>query len=160
TSGADSPCVMAVDVNNDGRSDLLVTHQIAAWTAPVVVSQKLSVLLGNGNGTFQTAREIGFGTGMARLAGGRLHHDGRKDLGFTGDTGRAYVLLGTGDGSFVQQTVTLVSQNNLGVDATDVGVADLNRDGLQDLVVVIGLNGSRMAVLIGNGDGTFRTALL
>ena len=47
-----------------------------------------------------------------------------------------------------------------GVQGTDVDVADFNRDNLQDLVVAIGTNGSRTAVLIGNGDGTFRAPLI
>ena len=42
------------------------------------------------------------------------------------------------------------------VDATDIDIADFNGDTMQDLVVAIALNGSRTAILIGNGDGTFR----
>ena len=157
TSGADSPFVTAADLNNDGRSDLVVVHSWSAFQAPVTLASTLSVLLGNGDGTFQLARAVPVATGMLRLAVGDFNRDGVKDLAVTGSTGRFHVLLGLGDGvSFAQQTITLVSENAIGVDASDVGVADLNRDGLQDVVVVIGLNGSRTAVVLGNGDGTFR----
>ncbi len=156
-SGADSPFVTATDTNNDGREDLVILHSMSAYTAPIVMSSSLSILLGNGDGTFQAPRELTVGTGMLRLAVGDFNRDGLKDFAITGDTARAYVLLAQSDGSYVQQTLTLVTQNPGGVDATDVGVADLNADGAQDLVFVIGLEGSRTAVLLGNGDGTFRT---
>jgi hypothetical protein len=57
-------------------------------------------------------------------------------------------------------TITLVAGNTIGVDGTDIDVGDFNRDTVQDLVVAIGLNGSRTAILIGNGDGTFRQPLI
>jgi hypothetical protein len=43
---------------------------------------------------------------------------------------------------------------------TDIDVADFNGDSIQDLVVAVPHNGSRTAILIGNGDGTFRTPLV
>lgn len=46
------------------------------------------------------------------------------------------------------------------MDNTDIDVADFNGDTIQDLVVAVALNGSRTAILIGNGDGTFRAPLL
>lgn len=161
TSGADSPFALAADMNNDGRLDLVVAHSISAFTAPIIPARTISVLLGHGDGSFEAAREVTVGTGLLRLAAGDFNRDGVKDLALTGDTGRAYILLGLGDGaSFTQQTLTLVSESAIGVDASDVGVADLNGDGRQDVVVVIGLNGSRTAILLGNGDGTFRAPVL
>ena len=47
-----------------------------------------------------------------------------------------------------------------GVQGTDIDVADFNGDTIQDLVVAIATNGSRTAILIGNGDGTFRAPLI
>ena len=58
-----------------------------------------------------------------------------------------------------QPTITLTA-DTLGVDGTDIDIADFNGDAIQDLVVAIGLNGSRTAILIGNGDGTFRPPLI
>jgi hypothetical protein len=94
---------------------------------------------------------------MSRIAVGDFNRDGIKDLGITGDSAQFYVLIGVGDGTFTRQpTIMLVADNTLGVDGTDVDAADLNGDALPDLVVAIALNGSRTAILIGNGDGTFR----
>ncbi|MDQ6623788.1 MAG: FG-GAP-like repeat-containing protein [Verrucomicrobiota bacterium] len=157
TTGFDSPAIVATDLNNDGKLDLVIAHTIACYTAPCTVTRLLTVMLGNGDGSFQPARNIDVGTGMSRIVVGDFNRDGIKDLAIAGDQAQVYILLGVGDGTFVQQpTITLIGGSTLGVDATDISVADLNRDGFQDLVVSIGLNGSRTAILLGNGNGTFR----
>jgi hypothetical protein len=72
TSGFDSPAIAATDLNGDGRLDLVVMHTIACFSAPCRAARSITVLLGNGNGTFQTPIEIDVGTGpmaMAVLAG-------------------------------------------------------------------------------------------
>jgi FG-GAP-like repeat len=79
-----------------------------------------------------------------------------KTLGLASDSSRVYILIGVGDGTFIQQPTLTLTQDTLGVDATDIDVADFNGDTIQDLVVAIALNGSRTAILIGNGDGSFR----
>ena len=159
TSGLDSPAVVAVDLNNDGKLDIVVAHAFACFTAPCIVGRTISVMLGNGDGTFQPAREIDVGIGMARIAAGDFNRDGFQDLAIAGDSSRVYLLFGVGDGTFIQQTLTLADVN-LGMDGTDITVADLNRDTLDDLVVALALNGSKTAILIGNGDGTFRPSLM
>jgi hypothetical protein len=72
-----------------------------------------------------------------------------------------YRAFGVGDGTLVlQPTITIIPNQNLGMDNTDIDVGDFNGDAIQDLVVAVSLNGSRTAILIGNGDGTFRAPLL
>ena len=163
TSGFGSPAVVAVDLNNDGKLDIVVAHDMACFTAPCVVGLTISVMIGNGDGTFQPTREFEVGRGMTEIAVGDFNRDGRKDLAIAGDNARVYRLLGNGDGTFTQQpTLTLINDGtpNIGVDGTDIDVADFNGDTIQDLVVAIALNGSRTAILIGNGDGTFRPPLI
>ncbi|HEX6288205.1 MAG TPA: FG-GAP-like repeat-containing protein [Herpetosiphonaceae bacterium] len=161
TSGFDSPVVVATDLDNDGRLDVVIAHQIACFTAPCVVSRTISVLLGLGDGTFRPAREIDVGTGMAEIVVGDFNRDGRKDLGIAGDRSQVYILLGVGDGTFIRQpTITPIPENNIGVDGTDIDTADFNGDGLQDLAVAFALNGSRTVILMGNGDGTFRQPMI
>src|SRR5215218_5555102 len=53
TSGFDSPAVAAVDLNSDGKLDVVIAHQIACYVAPCVVTDLISVMIGNGDGTFQ-----------------------------------------------------------------------------------------------------------
>lgn len=155
TSGFDSPAVITTDLDNDGRLDVVIGHSIGCFTAPCVVARTISVMLGNGDGTFQPTREIDVGTGIAEIAVGDFNRDGTKDLAIAGDRARLYRLQGAGDGTFVQQpTITLIA-DNFAVDGSDVDVADFNGDAIEDLVVAIATNGSRTAVLIGNGSGGF-----
>ena len=160
TSGFDSPAVVAVDLNNDGKLDVVVAHEIACFTAPCIVGRTISVMIGNGDGTFQPTREIEVGTGMTKIAVGDFNRDGIKDLAIAGDNSRVYRLFGVGNGTFIQQPTLTLTADTLGVDVTDIDVADFNGDTIQDLVVAIALNGSRTAILIGNGDGTFRPPLI
>jgi hypothetical protein len=99
-----------------------------------------------------------------------LNRDGKPDLvvanGYNGGipgNGGVGVLLGNGDGTF-QPAVTYDS-GGPGADANSVVIADMTGDGKLDLVVVDSCNdgfcngGNWVAVLKGNGDGTFRKAL-
>ena len=157
TSGFDAPVIVVTDVNNDTRLDLLIAHTLACFIAPCVSSDDLTIMLGNGNGTFQSS-QIDVGTGMSEIAVGDFNRDGNKDLAMSGSSARLYLLRGNGDGTFVQQpTLQLITENTFGRDGTDIDVGDFNRDGIPDLVVAVSLNGSNTVILIGNGDGTFRT---
>jgi FG-GAP-like repeat len=156
TSGFDSPAIVATDLNGDGRVDLVVMHSIACFTAPCRAARSITVLLGNGNGTFQTPSEIDVGTGPMAMAVLDLNRDGIKDVAIGGGNTEFSVLLGVGNGTFVRQPVaTLVPGGDLFSACNDIGVGDLNRDGILDLVVPLG-NGEGNAILIGNGNGTFQ----
>ncbi|HSK65195.1 MAG TPA: VCBS repeat-containing protein, partial [Pyrinomonadaceae bacterium] len=155
TSKADTPAIVATDLDNDGRLDLVLAHVIGCFTAPCIASQDITVLLGLGDGTFQQPFDITVGTGMSRIAVSDFNRDGIKDLAIAGDNSRVYTLLGVGNGSFLKQPDITLTADTLFVDGTDVDVADLNRYSIDDLVVAIPLNGSRTAILLGQGDGTF-----
>ena len=155
----DSPAIVATDLDNDGRLDLVLAHMLSCFVSPCVAARHITVMLGLGDGTFQAPFEIEVGTGMSEIAVGDFNSDGIKDLGIAGDQAQVYVLLGIGNGSFLKQpTINLLTAGTLGVDGTDIDVADLNGDSIQDLVVAIALNGSRTAILLGNNDGTFQPA--
>jgi hypothetical protein len=160
TSGSGSPAVAAVDLNNDAKLDVVIAHDIACFTAPCVNTDRMSVMIGNGDGTFQPSREIPVGRGMSEIAAGDYNRDGFKDLAIGGTQGQVYRLDGVGDGTFVQQPTLIAVVDPSFIPVTDIDVGDFNGDSIQDLVAAVPHNGSRTAILIGNGDGTFRTPLV
>jgi hypothetical protein len=156
TFNADSPCIVATDLNNDGKLDAVISHEIACYSAPCGAATTITIMLGNGDATFQQLPELPVGTGMHRLAAGDFNRDGIRDLAICGDNTRLYILLGLGNGGFAQQpTILLVPGGDLFSASNDVDVADFNGDTFQDLVVALPGNGRGIAIVIGNGDGTF-----
>ena len=152
----DSPAVVATDLDNDGRLDVVLAHAIACFVSPCVAARTITVMLGFGDGTFQLPFDIEVGTGMSRIVVGDFNRDGIKDLGIAGDNSQVYTLLGVGNGTFLKQPTITLTADTLFVDGTDIDIADLNGDTIQDMVVAIPTNGSRTAILMGNGDGTFQ----
>ena len=139
--------VAAGDFNGDGNLDLAV----ADWNA---TTPGVSVLLGNGDGTYQPAVLYAAGNQPSSVAFGDFNGDGKLDLVAANDGGGVSVLLGNGDGTF--QTPVSYATVDAGALPTVV-VDDVNGDGKLDLVVTDG-NG-HADVLLGNGDGTFQAAV-
>ena len=79
------------------------------------------------------------------IAAGDFNGDGNVDVALVGDD-NLRVVLGNGDGTF-QPAITYSAQTN----AATVATADLNHDGVPDLVV----GGDHVMIFLANGDGTF-----
>ncbi len=96
------------------------------------------------------------GRGPMRLVRADFNNDGVADLATADDDGSITVLLGNGDGTF--RRIDTIAGTRL----SDIAVADFNRDGKPDLVVLNHPTSSTASVLVllGNGDGTFRAPLL
>ncbi len=141
------PVAAAVsDFNGDGRSDIVT----ASLDNP---SQSVAVLLGNGDGTFQSARHAGVGVHLQSLALGDLNRDGRTDVVLANFTRhRVSVLLGNGDGSF-QPAVNYSTS----LSTRSVTIADFDGDTVPDLMTAHP-GSNALNLLRGNGDGTFRDA--
>jgi hypothetical protein len=141
SSGADFPTSVTVaDVNGDGKLDVLVANSGTGTHGEG--DGAVGVLLGNGDGTFQTAvlYDSG-GAGNGSVAVADVNGDGKLDVVVTdfssssnncsNQGSSAGVLLGKGDGTF--QTAVLYCSG--GYSADSVAVADVNGDGKPDLVV-------------------------
>jgi hypothetical protein len=149
------PAGLAVgDFNADGKLDLAVANSAVAGGTPSV-----SVLLGNGDGTFQAAVNYGAGTQPLEVAVGDFNRDSKLDLAVTNENSdNVSVLLGNGDGTF-----QVAVNYEVGPSPFGVTVGDFNRDGKLDLAVTnVAGNGqipTGVNVLLGKGDGTFQAAV-
>jgi VCBS repeat-containing protein len=146
-AGADPLSVTVGDLNGDGKPDLVVPN---FGSAP----STLSVLLGNGDGTFQPQVTYPTGRNPISVAIGDLNGDGKPDLVVADDDtpGAVSVLLGNGNGTFQPQT-----SYPAGPGPIAVAIADFNRDGSADVVAANGsFSSNSVSVLLGTGDGTLR----
>jgi hypothetical protein len=112
---------------------------------------QVSVLLGNGDGTFQPARAFLTGIGTVSIVAGDFNQDGNLDLVTSNSTDNSVsVLLGKGDGTFLAH----VDSSTGGVSSYGLAVGDFNQDGKLDLAVTEN-SSNEVTILLGNGDGTF-----
>src|SRR5262249_47329995 len=134
------------DFNGDGRIDVVTGD---------VNTGEVSLLLGLGDGTFQTARNFPVGALPIGIAVGGFNGDGEFDVG-TADQGSGglSVLLGRGDGTFAPEL-----RSSGGHGASFLVAADFNGDDRLDLAVG-SLSSGAVSVLLGNGDGTFQPEVL
>jgi Bacterial Ig-like domain (group 3)/FG-GAP-like repeat len=154
--GVQPRAVTVADFNNDGKPDLAVLN---VGQSPTFQSS-VSVLLGNGNGSFQpaiTTNVVNSGAGQGAvpsLAVGDFNGDHLTDVAVNtvGRSGNSAVevMLGNGDGSF-QPNHKLLS---VGQGAVSVAVGDFDRNGALDLVTAN--SQGTLSLLLGNGDGSFR----
>jgi len=132
--------IIVADFNSDGNVDIAV---------PSAGSNTLTILLGNGDGTF-TASTVTAGSINTALVSADFNGDGIPDLAVADEFyGSVAILLGKGDGTFTAAPSLSAS------DAESIVAGDFNGDGKMDLAVAVD---GGIAVFTGNGDGTFNSA--
>src|SRR5262249_28572531 len=125
----DFPVAVAVgDFNGDGNLDIATTNND---------SRTVSVLLGNGDGSFQPAVNYDAGGNPFGLAVGHLHDPNILDLVVVNQTSArsASVLLGNGDGTFQAPVAYSLGPS---VIPLSVAVGDLTGQGKLDIVTANG----------------------
>ncbi len=160
------------DVNGDGKLDVITADGYApAADNPGAGGHGVSLLLGNGNGTFQAARTvIGTGNPIYVLVGD-FDGDAKADLIVNDGFGENTISFfkGNGNGTFLPPVKSVISADPLsnGLDRHGNGMlisADFNGDGKLDLAITFNtttlVSGGAVIdptteVLLNNGNGTF-----
>jgi FG-GAP-like repeat/Putative Ig domain len=147
----DVAAVALGDFNGDNELDLAVTNP---------TDGTVSILLGNGDGTFQTPVAYTPGTASTdqptAVAAVDLNGDGKLDLAVTNLNAKTVgILLGNGNGTF-QPTVTYPTTSGALTGPGAITAGDFNADNKVDLAITNQANNT-VAILLGNGDGTFQS---
>ncbi len=146
-SGPTSYPLVNADFNGDGIPDLAV---------PLYGSNDIAILLGKGDGTFSSpvmATVPGFPVDIAQAVVGDFNGDGISDLAvLDSDNSVVDILLGNGDGTFTTETVNPPISGT----PSHVVTGDFNGDAKADLAVAE--SDGTIAIVLGNGDGTFAAA--
>ena len=143
--------VTSADVNDDNFQDLIVANS---------TDNTLSVLLGNGDGTFQNPLTPAPATGAGPVSIATGTFDAKNntniDLAVANQLGNTLtILLGNGDGTFTTASGSPIKTGNR---PTSVVPATLIAGGQTDLIVA-NQKDNTISVFMGNGDGTFMPAV-
>jgi hypothetical protein len=148
--GLEPGSVALGDFDGDGSLDVLTSS--LNYSTPISL-QGMSVLLGNGDGTFRGSVEFTTAADASAIAVADLNADGRTDLVAAFDPGPLSVYLAKGDGKFADP-----ADYSPGIGPVSIAIGDVDRDTKPDLLVANngGASGpSSASVLLGKGDGTF-----
>ncbi len=154
----DNPIYMvAGDFNNDGKLDLIINNIFA--NNGTLSPAPLTVLLGNGDGTFTPAADVVVGVGPEALVAADFNGDGKLDLAVANiqPPATVQVLLGKGDGTFTTSSTERADYIN------GLSIGDFNGDGKVDLGLFAEVGSAsavgNVAASLGNGDGTFTSSV-
>ena len=145
------------DVNDDGNPDLIVVNECGHTSG--CRQGTVSILLGDGDGTFQTQQSYFVGIFPLEVAVADFNGDGNPDLvldlpcgtdSSCVSNGGVGVLLGDGDGTFA----TVVNYATTGMDTARVATGFFTNRDTPD-IIALNYQTSNITVLKGNGDGTF-----
>lgn len=160
--------VLAIDLNGDGKMDMLVLDQMGSGPFPYLAA------IGDGKGNFTYKSGIPASPGGLSLTGiaratGDFNGDGLQDIVYltsSGSTQELAVALSNGDGTFQNPVIINPGSTTTEVGFEGISIADVNGDGKLDIVAVsqtltnrfshANLSTSGIYVALGNGDGTFQ----
>ena len=144
-TGVSPAALVSADFRGDGKADLAVVNAYDTASPGSV-----SILLGNGDGTFQTHVDYSVGNYPVGIVAADLNGDGKIDLAVVNDTDSTVsILFGNGDGTFQSQIVVSV-----GTEPTSLGSGDFTGNGKIDLITS-NVSAGTVTVLLNKGNGSF-----
>jgi surface-anchored protein len=150
--------VMMGDVNSDGKLDIVTAGTIGVSPAPV--SYRVQIHLGNGDGTFAAPQSFVSGSAPALQAIVDLNGDSRPDILLKDTTSSPTIRVGyypqQADGSFGARVPLMSGITQLNV----LAVADINQDGISDLVASVVRGNFRIEWFPGFGNGQYGNPVL
>lgn len=142
--------IVAADLDGDGNADLAVGNDGEEGS-----SGNVSVLLGNGDGTFNAATNFTAGDSPEKIAVGDFNGDDNLDIvTANSDSNDVSLLLGDGVGGFGDATNFGLGDEGEVANPYDIKTVDFNGDGILDVATSnYGLD--TVSVLLGDGEGSF-----
>ncbi|MBK7951060.1 MAG: VCBS repeat-containing protein [Deltaproteobacteria bacterium] len=131
----------SADINGDGHLDVVTISDSTPW---------VSVVLGNGDGTFELPATYSIGITPVAILADHLDADAQLDLVVADAFGAVFVLRGLAAGGFMPAMGFVA-----GMSPSDVAAGDFDEDGGRDLVITNANFADQITILRGNGDGTF-----
>ena len=133
--------VQSSDFNGDGITDLVAGCE----------GNSISILLGNGNGTFQAPQFITAGSAPMAVTVGDFNGDGKMDIAAANYFSNSVsIFIGNGDGTF-----QAAQDYSVGNSPRSIAMGNLNG---KACLVTCNVSDDSISVLLGNGDGTFQAA--
>lgn len=140
--------IAAGDFNGDGKLDFTLTDNATSWWVTDNRITRVSIFLGNGDGTFAMKAAYLFPSAeLESLAVADLNGDGKLDLliSFRDATLHTELVLGNGDGTF-QDPVPIPTCEKF-------AIADFNGDGKPDIACM----NDNLTILLNDGSANFTT---
>ena len=139
------PYPLVVDINRDGRLDIVATHR------KPLSQNALHIWLGDGAGAFRALPQTWPSPGYSGLAAGDIDRDGHLDLLAASHFSRFHTLLGDGAGQFTHHVV----KTSDGYTASEL--VDIDGDGQLD-AILLGWQKTGIEIYRGNGGGSWTLA--
>jgi uncharacterized protein (TIGR03437 family) len=141
--GCSARTVASGDFNGDGKPDLAFLC--------LGSSRRISILYGTGDGTFAGPFSIAVPPTSNDLLAADFNNDGKTDFALDDGMGNVLILFSVGDGT-VQPPMTYAVLNAQTLHG--FAAADLNADGIPDLVIYTASSNPFFSILFGRRDGT------
>jgi hypothetical protein len=138
--------IISADFNKDGNVDIATANASGGGV------NNISILLGNGSGSFSASTNFSVNGFLISLTSADFNGDTNLDLIFANESqSKVAILLGNGIGGFSTPTQFATGDN-----PNSVISVDFNNDGKIDIATANKLS-NNVSVFLGNGDGSFGT---